>query len=389
MKAYIIDAIRTPVGKRNGTLASVRPDDLFVHTIQSLLQRNPSVDKTAIEDVICGCAMPEGPQGLNVARVATLLAGLPDSCPAFTVNRFCASGLESVAIAAHRVQLGADLIIAGGTESMSQVPMMGNKISMNPKIMEDDYAAIAYGMGLTAEKVVEKYQVSREDQDAFALQSHQKASKANKTGQFEQELCPIYAPQTALKNNSLEHNNILVAKDQGPREDTSISALAKLKGAFAKGGSVTAGNSSQMSDGAAAVLIASETAVKRFNLTPVAEFSGYAVTGVAPEIMGIGPVAALPKLLQKTGISLQNIDWIELNEAFAAQSIAVMRELNLNPDIVNPLGGAIALGHPLGATGAIRTATLLSAIKRGKATNGIITMCIGTGMGAAGLIQAC
>ena len=390
MSTYIIDAVRTPVGKRNGVLATARPDDLFAHTIRSLLQRNQLIDPHEIADVICGCAMPEGAQGLNVARIAALLADLPCSVPGLTINRFCASGIESVALAAQRIQLGvADLMIAGGTESMSKIPMMGNKIAMNPKTMEDEYVAIAYGMGLTAEKVAEKYGVSREDQDAFALLSHQRACAAQQTEQFKEEVVPYTIHHTQLENGTPTPQTNIVDIDQGPRPDSSLETLQRLKTVFAQSGSVTAGNSSQMSDGAGAVLLASEHAVKRLNLIPKARFIGYAVAGVLPELMGIGPVEAVPKLLKQTNYRLQQIDWIELNEAFAAQSLAVIRSLDLDTEIVNPLGGAIALGHPLGATGSIRMATLTSAMQRKKAKLGLVTMCVGTGMGAAALFESC
>ena len=393
-KAYIIDAKRTPVGKARGSLSKTRADDLLVHAIQSVLKAADSSEKinSSIDDIIVGCAMPEGPQGLNIARIATLLAGLPDSTPAYTLNRFCSSGLQSVSNAADLIKSGAsDLVIAAGVESMSSVPMTGFKPSMNPKILSDENISIAYGMGLTAEKVVQKYDISREAQDQFAFESHQKAIQANKNGLFENEIEPILTEEDtySVKSNEYLNNSNLVSKDEGPREDTSLEVLAKLRTVFAQDGSVTAGNSSQMSDAAAAVLVASEEAVEKYNLTPKAEFLGFSVAGVPAEIMGIGPVKAVPKVLDSLNLNLEDIGWIELNEAFAAQSLAVIKELKLDSEKVNPLGGAIALGHPLGATGAIRVATLISAMQREKIDYGMVTMCIGTGMGAAGIIKRC
>jgi acetyl-CoA acyltransferase len=392
-KAYIIDAKRTPVGKARGSLSKTRADDLLIHSIQSVLSTLSHADeiKNHIDDVIVGCAMPEGPQGLNVARIAALLAGLPDSTPAYTLNRFCASGLQAVANAAEMVKSGsADLVIAAGVESMSTVPMMGFKPSINPKVIaEDENIAIAFGMGLTAEKVANKYKISREEQDAFALESHERALKANKEGLFSDEIVPITTTESvySLETKDYSVKTNVVSQDEGPREGSSIESLAKLRTVFAQEGSVTAATSSQMSDGAAAVLIASEAAVKKYNLTPKAEFVAYAVAGVPAEIMGIGPVKAIPKALKRAGLTLDDIGWIELNEAFAAQSLAVINELNLDRAKVNPQGGAIALGHPLGATGAIRTATLVSALQRNNFKYGMISMCIGTGMGAAGILK--
>jgi acetyl-CoA acyltransferase len=392
-KAYIIDAKRTPVGKARGSLSKTRADDLLIHSIQSVLSTLSHADeiKNNIDDVIVGCAMPEGPQGLNVARIAALLAGLPDSTPAYTLNRFCASGLQAVANAAEMVKSGsADLVIAAGVESMSTVPMMGFKPSVNPKVIaEDENIAIAFGMGLTAEKVANKYKISREEQDAFALESHERALKANKEGLFSDEIVPITTTESVYSLETKEYSvkTNVVSQDEGPREGSSIESLAKLRTVFAQEGSVTAATSSQMSDGAAAVLIASEATVKKYNLTPKAEFVAYAVAGVPAEIMGIGPVKAIPKALKRAGLTLDDIGWIELNEAFAAQSLAVINELNLDRAKVNPQGGAIALGHPLGATGAIRTATLVSALQRNNFEYGMISMCIGTGMGAAGILK--
>jgi|TARA_B000000475_G_scaffold32943_1_gene24893 acetyl-CoA acyltransferase len=391
-KAYIIDAKRTPVGKVRGLLSKTRADDLLIHAIQSVLKSSDAKEEINknIDDIIVGCAMPEGPQGLNIARIATLLAGLPDSTPAYTLNRFCSSGLQSVSNAADLVKSGsADLVIAAGVESMSSVPMTGFKPSMNPKILSDENISIAYGMGLTAEKVVKKYNISREAQDEFAFNSHQKAILANNNGAFVNEISPITTIENSYSLESKEYisNSNIVSQDEGPREDTSLEVLGKLRTVFAQNGSVTAGNSSQMSDAAAAVLVASEEAVEKYNLTPKAEFMDFSVAGVPAEIMGIGPVKAIPKVLKSVSLSLDDIGWIELNEAFAAQSLAVINELGLNPEIVNPLGGAIALGHPLGATGAIRIATILSAMQRENIDYGMVTMCIGTGMGAAGIIK--
>ena len=391
-KAYIIDAKRTPVGKVRGLLSKTRGDDLLVHAIKSVLiasDASEEINKN-IDDIIVGCAMPEGPQGLNIARIATLLAGLPDSTPAYTLNRFCSSGLQSVSNAADLVKSGsADLVIAAGVESMSSVPMTGFKPSMNPKILSDENISIAYGMGLTAEKVVQKYNISREAQDEFAFDSHQKAILANSNGSFVNEISPITTIENGYSIDSKEYtsNSKIVSQDEGPREDTSLEVLAKLRTVFAQDGSVTAGNSSQMSDGAAAVLVASEEAVEKYNLTPKAEFMGFSVAGVPAEIMGIGPIKAVPKVLKSVGLSIDDIGWIELNEAFAAQSLAVINELGLDTQKVNPLGGAIALGHPLGATGSIRIATLVSAMQRENIDYGMVTMCIGTGMGAAGIIK--
>ena len=391
-KAYIIDAKRTPVGKVRGLLSKTRGDDLLVHAIKSVLiasDASEEINKN-IDDIIVGCAMPEGPQGLNIARIATLLAGLPDSTPAYTLNRFCSSGLQSVSNAADLVKSGsADLVIAAGVESMSSVPMTGFKPSMNPKILSDENISIAYGMGLTAEKVVQKYNISRESQDEFAFDSHQKAILANSNGSFVNEISPITTIENGYSIDSKEYtsNSKTVSQDEGPREDTSLEVLAKLRTVFSQDGSVTAGNSSQMSDGAAAVLVASEEAVEKYDLTPKAEFMGFSVAGVPAEIMGIGPIKAVPKVLKSVGLCLDDIGWIELNEAFAAQSLAVISELGLDTQKVNPLGGAIALGHPLGATGSIRIATLVSAMQRENIDYGMVTMCIGTGMGAAGIIK--
>jgi acetyl-CoA acyltransferase len=342
--------------------------------------------------VIVGCAMPEAEQGMNVARIALLLAGIPDTVPGLTVNRFCSSGLQAVALAADRIRLGeAEVMVAAGVESMSMVPMMGNKIAFNPAIFEqDEHYGIAYGMGLTAEKVAERWKVSREAQDAFALQSHLRAIAAINNGEFEDEITPYLITEHVpdMHSREVKTKTREVKQDEGPRADSSLEALGKLKTVFAQKGSVTAGNSSQMSDGAGAVLLCSESALKRYNLTPIGKFLGFSVAGVPPEVMGIGPKEAIPRVLKQVGLSLNDMGWIELNEAFAAQSLAVINDVGLNPEVVNPLGGAIALGHPLGATGAIRTATLMHGLRRRKQRYGMVTMCIGTGMGAAGIFEA-
>lgn len=392
-EAYIVAAVRTAVGKApRGMFKNTRPDDLLAHVLRSALARVPTLPTAAIQDVIVGCAMPEGEQGMNIARISLLLAGLPDSVPGVTVNRFCASGLQAVAMAADRIRLGeADVIIAAGAESMSMVPMMGNKVAMNPAVFNNnDHIGIAYGMGITAEKVAQRWKITREAQDAFALHSHTKAISAVDAGAFADEISPYSLAETKpdLAQQELIVTSRDITTDEGPRRDTDADALAKLKTAFASHGSVTAGNSSQMSDGAAAVILVSEALLKRYNLKPLARFVGYAVAGVPPEIMGIGPKEAIPRVLAQCGLSLADINWIELNEAFAAQSLAVMQDLELDPQLVNPLGGAIALGHPLGATGAIRTATLVHGLRRTGKQYGMVTMCIGTGMGAAGVFEA-
>jgi acetyl-CoA acyltransferase len=391
-EAYIVAATRTPVGKApRGMFRNTRPDDLLAHVLKSALAQAPSLDPASIGDVIVGCAMPEAEQGMNVARIALLLAGISNTVPGMTVNRFCSSGVQAVAMAADRIRLGeADVMLAAGVESMSMVPMMGNKVAFNPAIFEDEHVGIAYGMGMTAEKVAERWKVSREAQDTFALQSHLRAIAAINNGEFADEITPYQITEHLPDMHGRDVNVMarMVAQDEGPRADTSLEALAKLKTVFALKGSVTAGNSSQMSDGAGAVLLCSEAALKRYNLTPIGKFLGFSVAGVPPEIMGIGPKEAIPRALKQVGLSLNDMGWIELNEAFAAQSLAVIGDVGLNPDIVNPLGGAIALGHPLGATGAIRTATLLHGLRRRKQKYGMVTMCIGTGMGAAGVFEA-
>ena len=391
--AYIVAAVRTPVGKApRGMFKTVRPDDMLAHVIKAVVDRCQGLDPAAIDDVIAGCAMPEAEQGLNVARIALLLAGLPNSVPGMTVNRFCASGLQTVALAADRIRLGhADVIIAAGTESMSMVPMSGNKMALDPAIfLRDENVAIAYGMGITGEKVAQRWQISREAQDEFAVISHARALGAIEKGEFDEEIIPYMVEEKRpdLATHEIRSVSVVQDTDEGPRPGTTTQVLATLKPVFAANGTVTAGNSSQMSDGAAAVIVASEAALKRFNLNPMGRFLGYAVTGVPPEIMGIGPVKAIPKVLDQVGLKKDDLDWIELNEAFAAQSVAVINELKLNPARVNPLGGAIALGHPLGATGAIRTATIMHGLRRRHLKYGMVTMCVGTGMGAAGVFEA-
>jgi acetyl-CoA acyltransferase len=393
--AYIVAATRTPVGKApKGVFRNTRPDDMLAHVLKAVVAQAPGIDVGRIDDAIIGCAMPEAEQGMNVARIGVLLAGLPDTIAAQTVNRFCSSGLQAVALAADQVRLGnADLVLAGGTESMSMVPMMGNKIALAPSVFENDHVAIAYGMGITAEKVAEEWKVSREDQDAFALASHRKAMAAIGAGEFADEITPylVRSRQPDLSGNVVRLRERLVEQDEGPRPDSSAEGLAKLRPVFRNGqfgGSVTAGNASQMSDGAGAVLVASEQAIKDYGLTPLARFVSFSVAGVRPEVMGIGPIAAIPKALRQAGLSQDQLDWIELNEAFAAQALAVIRDVGLDPDKVNPLGGAIALGHPLGATGAVRTATLVHGLRRRKQKYGMVTMCIGTGMGAAGIFES-
>ena len=392
-EAYIVAAVRTPVGKApRGMFKNVRPDDMLAHVLKGAIAQIPGLDPHDIGDVVVGCAMPEGEQGMNVARIGVLLAGLPDSVPAVTINRFCSSGVQAISMAADRIRTGDDdVVIAAGTESMSMVPMMGNKIAMNQSVFtSNEHVAIAYGMGITAEKVAQQWKVTREEQDAFAAASHKKAGEAIAAGKFKDEILPyeIDAAMPDLATGAIKHRKKLAENDEGPRLDTTIESLAKLRTVFAAKGSVTAGNASQMSDGAGAVILMSERAMKKYNIQPLARFVSFAVAGVPPEIMGIGPIKAIPKVLKQAGIKQDDLDWIELNEAFAAQALAVTKDLGLNPDKINPQGGAIALGHPLGATGAIRAATLLHGLRRNKQKWGMVTMCIGTGMGAAGLFEA-
>jgi acetyl-CoA acyltransferase len=391
-EAYIVAATRTPIGKApKGSFRNLRPDDLLVAAIRSALAQAPGLDPAAIEDAIIGCAMPEAEQGLNVARTAVLYAGLPNTVGGCTINRFCSSGLNAVAMAADRIRVGeADVMLAGGTESMSMVPMSGNKPSFNPRLFEkDENIGIAYGMGITAEKVAAQWKVTREMQDQFALTSHQRAIAAQKSGEFKDEITPIDLLEKFpnLSTHELETKTRRVDLDEGPRADSNLEALAKLRPVFAAKGSVTAGNSSQTSDGAGALILASEKAVQRFNLKPLARFVAFAVRGVPPEIMGIGPKEAIPIALRIAGLKQDDMGWIELNEAFAAQALAVIDSVGLDRAKVNPMGGAIALGHPLGATGAIRSATVVHALRRHNLKYGMVTMCVGTGMGAAGIFE--
>ncbi len=389
--AYIVAATRTPVARRRGAFRHVRPDDMLTHVLKAVVARTPAFEQSEIGDVIVGCAFPEAEQGLNVARVGLLLAGLPNRVPGMTINRFCSSGLQAVALAADRIRAGeADVMIAGGTESMSVMPqMMGNKPSISPAVFEnEEHYGIAYGMGITAENVANQWKVSREDQDAFSVESHRRATAAIAAGHFKGEISPyLVRSHVPGENGTVRIVEKLFDTDEGVRPDTTMETLGKLKPAFAAKGSVTAGNSSQMSDGAGAVVLMSEAGLKRWNATPIARFCGFSVAGVPAEIMGIGPIEAIPRALKQTGTTLDQIDWIELNEAFAAQALAVIREIGLDPAKVNPLGGAIALGHPLGATGTIRVATLMNAMQRDRFRYGMISMCIGTGMGAAGIFE--
>ena len=393
--AYIVAATRTPIGRSGrGYFRNTRPDDLLIAAIRHALTQVPSLDPKAIEDAVIGCSFPEAEQGINVARAAAVLAGLPHSVAGVTVNRFCASGLSALQMAADRIRVGeADVMLAGGTESMSMVPMGGNKPSFNPEVFaRDENLGIAYGMGMTAEKVAQQWKVGREAQDAFALQSHQRALKAIAAGEFAAEMTPVEVidrlpnlvdvekGETTLKTRT-------VSIDEGPRPDTSLEGLARLKPVFAAKGSVTAGNSSQTSDGAGCLILASERAVKQFDLKPLARCVSFAARGVDPKIMGIGPIEAIPAALKLAGLQQDALDWIELNEAFAAQSLAVINTLGLDQSKVNPMGGAIALGHPLGATGAIRSATVVHALRRHNLKYGMVTMCVGMGQGAAGIIE--
>ena len=390
--AYIVAASRTPIGRSGrGVFRHTRPDELLVAALRAALAQVPGLDPALIEDAIIGCAIPEAEQGLNVARMGALLAGLPKSVGGITVNRFCASGVSALAMAADRIRVGeSEVMIAGGCESMSMVPMMGNKPSLSPHIFDrDEDIGIAYGMGLTGERVADQWKISREAQDAFALHSHQKAIAAQEAGEFTDEIVPVTVLERRpdLATGQIVTDSRIITLDEGPRPDTSLEGLAKLRPVFANKGSVTAGNSSQTSDGAGAMILVSEKILKQFNLTPLARFVSFAVRGVPPEIMGIGPKEAIPAALKAAGLKQDDIDWIELNEAFAAQSLAVIQDLGLDPSKVNRMGGAIALGHPLGATGAIRAATVVHALRRHNLKYGMVTMCVGTGMGAAGIIE--
>jgi acetyl-CoA acyltransferase len=393
--AYIVAATRTPIARSHrGFFRHMRPDDLLATALRAAMAQVPGLDPQAVEDVICGCAIPEAQQGLNVARIGAVLAGLPKSVAGVTVNRFCASGLSAVQMAADRIRVGeADVMIAAGTESMSMVPMMGNAPSLSPAIFATpqdlESYGIAYGMGLTAEKVAQQWKVSRAAQDEFAYRSHMKALAAMQAGEFADEITPVEVADRSLDLDAAKVtvNTRTVNLDEGARPDTTVEGLAKLKAVFAARGSVTAGNSSQTSDGAGALILASEAAVKRFGLRPLARFVSFAARGVPPQIMGIGPIEAIPAALKNAGLKQDDLDWIELNEAFAAQSLAVIATLGLDPSKVNPMGGAIALGHPLGATGAIRSATVVHALRRKNLKYGMVTMCVGMGQGAAGIFE--
>ncbi|MDO3523425.1 acetyl-CoA C-acyltransferase [Ralstonia nicotianae] len=390
--AYIVAATRSPIGKApKGSFKNLRPDDLLATVLKSAVAQVPDLDPKLIEDAIVGCAIPEAQQGLNVARIGALLAGLPNTVGGVTVNRFCASGLTAVAMAADRIRVGeSDVMIAAGVESMSMVPMMGNSPSMSPDIFtRDENIGIAYGMGLTAERVAQQWKITRDAQDAFSVASHQKALAAQQAGEFKDEITPIEIIEKFpnLGTGAIDLKTRTLSLDEGPRADTSLEGLAKLRAVFANKGSVTAGNSSQTSDGSGALILVSEKILRQFNLTPLARFVSFAVRGVPPEIMGIGPKEAIPAALRAAGLTQDQLDWIELNEAFAAQSLAVIQDLGLDTGKINPLGGAIALGHPLGATGAIRAATVVHGLRRRNLKYGMVTMCVGTGMGAAGIFE--
>ncbi|MFA9216301.1 MAG: acetyl-CoA C-acyltransferase [Sphingomonadaceae bacterium] len=389
--AYIVSATRTPIGKApRGMFNKTRPDDLLVRVLQSALAQAPGLDPALITDAIIGCSFPEAEQGFNIARQSVLLAGLPKTIGGVTINRYCASGITALAMAADRIRVGeADAMIAGGVESMSMVPMMGHHPSMNLNMFTDENVGMAYGMGLTAEKVAQQWKVSREAQDAFAVESHRRAIAAQQAGFFKDETTPveIITRTPNLATGQIDIKTRTVDTDEGARADSTIESLGKLKPVFAAKGSVTAANSSQMSDGAGALLVVSEKFLREHNLTPLAKFSSFAVKGVPPEIMGIGPKFAIPEACKLAGITQDQLDWIELNEAFAAQALAVIGDLGLDPAKVNPMGGAIALGHPLGATGAIRAATVVHALRRNNLKYGMVTMCVGAGMGAAGIIE--
>jgi acetyl-CoA acyltransferase len=384
-QAVVIDCLRTAVGKSGrGTLKNTRPDDMAATVIRRLFEQYPAVPKDEVDDVILGCAMPEAEAGMNTARISGLRAGLPDMVPGVTINRFCSSGLQAIAMAADRIRAGsAQIIVAGGTESMSLIPMAGNKFAPNPWFV-DNQPQIYMGMGLTAEELQRKYNITREDQDRFAYRSHQNALKSQTAGKFDDEIVPLHVQTVTIAG---ETKSVFV-RDEGPRADTSLEALARLKPVFHISGSVTAGNSSQTSDGAAAALVMSESKARELGLKPMARFVSFAVAGVPPEIMGIGPVVAIPKALALAGLKLDDIGVIELNEAFAVQALAVIRQAGLDSDRVNVNGGAIALGHPLGCTGAKLTATLLRELKRSGARYGMVTMCVGGGQGAAGIFES-
>ena len=384
----IASAVRTPVGRAfKGTLRATRPDELAATAIQGALARTPQLDPKEIEDVILGCAMPEAEQGMNVARIASLRAGLPVEASALTINRFCSSGLQAIALAAERIMAGgAEVVLAGGTESMSMIPMGGHKVSPNPWLVENHPGAYL-SMGLTAERLAQRFAISREDSDHFSLRSHQKALAAIQAGKFDEETVPVPVSFTTPNGSKPKRQEITFKVDEGPRADTSLEALLALKPAFHAKGVVTAGNSSQMSDGAAAAVVMSAERAQALSIKPLARYLAFATAGYKPEEMGLGPVYAIPKALKMAGLKLSDIDVIELNEAFAAQSLAVIKEAGLDPEKVNPNGGAVALGHPLGCTGAKLTASIIRELKRRKARYGLVTMCVGGGMGAAGIFE--
>ena len=386
--AVIVSAARTAIGKApRGTLRTTRPEEMAAATVRAVMERAPAVDAAAIDDVILGCAMPEAEQGMNVARIASLRAGLPVEVPAQTVNRFCSSGLQTIALAAQQIMSGmGEAVIAGGVETMSQVPMSSNKFMANPTLAKE-HPGVYIGMGQTAENLARQYEVTREEQDAFALRSHRRAAAAQDAGKFDDEIVPLEVEITLGEGGSVQTYRTTFDRDEGIRRDSSVEALAKLRPVFHAQGTVTAGNSSQTSDGAAAVLVMSEEKAERLGLEPMARFRSFAVGGVAPELMGIGPVTAVPKALKLAGVSLDEIDLVELNEAFAVQALAVIRELGLDEEIVNVNGGAIALGHPLGCTGAKLTVQMLHELVRQDKRLGLVTMCIGGGMGAAGVLE--
>ena len=387
-EVVLVSSVRTPVGRAyKGTLRATRPDELAAIAIKGALDRVPQLDPNEIEDVILGCAMPEAEQGMNVARIASLRAGLPEQISAMTINRFCSSGLQSIAMAAERIQSGgAEVIVAGGTESMTMIPMGGHKVAPNPWLVENHPGAYL-SMGLTAERLAERFHITREEADAFSLRSHQKALAAIAAGKFEEESVPVPVSFTTPNGSKPKRTEIVFKTDEGPRADTTLEALAALRPAFHVKGTVTAGNSSQMSDGAAAAVVMSAERAQQLGIPPLARYVAFATAGYKPEEMGLGPVFAIPKALKLAGLKLEDIAVFELNEAFAAQSLAVMKEAGLDPDRVNPNGGAIALGHPLGCTGAKLTATLLRELQRRKARYGMVTMCVGGGMGAAGIFE--
>ncbi len=386
--AYIVSAVRTPVGKaKRGSLRNVRPEEMGATVVREAINRVPGLEDAMIDDVLVGCAMPEGPQGMNMGRIVALRAGLPDSVPGATINRFCSSGLQTIALATQAISTGfADVVVAGGTESMSLVPMSGFYFQPDPGLIETEMDAYV-SMGNTAENVAEKYGISRAEQDRFSLRSHERATEAIQAGRFEAEIIPYQIDEAVFSGGSVQRTTRELKNDEGPRADTSLEALGKLRPVFRAGGSVTAGNSSQLSDGAAATVILSEKRLKELNVKPLARLIGFSVAGVAPGLMGIGPIEAVPKVLKQTGLELKDIGLVELNEAFASQSLAVIEELGLDESIVNVNGGAIALGHPLGCTGAKLTTTLIHEMTRRGVRYGLCTMCIGGGMGAAGVIE--